>query len=424
MSHISLTLLKKITRDSYPVCRSYWDDDIKGFGVRCQGKSISYILMYRNSYGTRRLLTIGKVGKMTPEQARELAKNYLVEVVKGGDPATNKQKMKHLLTVADLCDWYLREGTNLKKPRTIQDDIGRINNHIKPIIGKLPVESVKRSHIEKLLLDVETGRTVKKQTEKKHQGNFATGGVGVANRVHGLLGAIFEFARIRDLTQINPCRGIKRPQDKTRDAFLTLDEMRQFGQVLDAPRLRALYQPTLDMIKLILLTGCRRDEIATLRWEYIDLQMQCFHFPDTKTGKQTRPFGLGAKHLLESLYKERVNGYVFPSVTGKGYNRSANRVLEKVKAFKNEQGAFIIRQDITLHALRHSFASLAADMGYSDFTIAGLLGHRLGTMTSRYTHAIDRSLILAADAVSLKIEQALNGKGQETAEIIDIAKSA
>ena len=152
--------------------------------------------------------------------------------------------------------------------------------------------------------------------------------------------------------------------------------------------------------------------------------MQCFHFPDTKTGKQDRPFGLGARHLLDLLYKGQKEGFVFPSTVQKGYNRSANRVFEKVKNFKDEQGSFIIRQDITLHALRHSFASLAADMGYSDFTIAGLLGHRLGTITSRYTHAIDKSLISAADTVSLKIEQALSGQNHHSAEIISIGKIA
>lgn len=420
MPRITLNFIKKISTERFLRPKSFWDDSLKGFGVRCQGKGISYVLMYRNSYGVRRLLTIGKVGSITPEQAREIAKTKLADVIKGLDPAELKKQTKKTLTVANLCDWYLKEGTSLKKERTIRDDIGRINNHIKPIIGKFPVESIKRANIEKLLLAIETGQTIQKHTTEKRHGHFASGGVGVANRVYGLLGAIFEFAKNREIIAINPCRGIKRPADKTRDAFLTLEDVKVLGKTLSNPELKALYNPGLNIIKLILLTGCRREEIASLRWEYVDFNAQCFRFPDTKTGKQNRPFGLGAKHLLINLYNGQKNGYVFPSISQSGYNRSANRVFDKIRQQKEENGIPLIRPDLTIHGLRHSFASIAADMGYSDFTIAGLLGHRLGTVTSRYTHAIDKSLISAADTISLKIEQALLNQEEKSAQIINI----
>ena len=117
-------------------------------------------------------------------------------------------------------------------------------------------------------------------------------------------------------------------------------------------------------------------------------------------------------------------GWVFPACIGKGHYDGLPHVFSHLKDKRDENGELYIKPDLTIHALRHSFASLAADMGYSDFTIAGLLGHSLHTTTSIYTHAIDKSLILAADAISLKIEKALSGNINRTAEIIDITKIA
>ena len=164
--------------------------------------------------------------------------------------------------------------------------------------------------------------------------------------------------------------------------------------------------------------------MASLKWEYIDFANQCFHFPDTKTGQQTRPFGLGALHLLSDMKQGHKTGYVFPASAGNGFFIGTPRIFARIRATKNKDGEYIIKQGLTIHGLRHTFASLGADMGYSDFTIAGLLGHSLGTVTSRYTHAVDTSLIRACDNISIRIENALAGKTEQKGQVIDIGRVA
>jgi integrase len=117
-------------------------------------------------------------------------------------------------------------------------------------------------------------------------------------------------------------------------------------------------------------------------------------------------------------------GYVFPASAGNGFFIGTPRIFARIRATKNKDGEYIIKQGLTIHGLRHTFASLGADMGYSDFTIAGLLGHSLGTVTSRYTHAVDTSLIRACDNISIRIENALAGKIEQKGQVIDIGRVA
>lgn len=389
--------------------KTYFDSRLIGFGVRTRGNSKSYILMYRTQGGKQRKLTIGKTDKITAEEARSIAKQKLAEVAQGKDPAKEKRAAKKAMTVSELCDWYLREGVTHKKQSTIRDDIGRIGNHIKPVLGRELVKDIKRGDIEHLLYCVRNGTNIPGHKGEKRHGHFAQGGDGVARRTLGLIGAIFEFAFSHGIVEFNPCRGIKRAPDHKRETFLKFDEIQRLGEILNRPESRVLYKHGVDVLRLLLLTGCRRNEIASLRWEYVDFDNQCFHFPDTKTGKQNRPFGKAAKELLESLHKGEKEGFVFPSSVGKGYYRGTNRVFDSIRKIVDEEGKTIIKKDIRIHDLRHTFATIAADMGYSDLVIGGLLGHSTGrTITSRYTHKIDKSLVQAADAVSSKIEKALS----------------
>ena len=422
--HISQTFINKLQPTGQTI--TYWDDTIKGFGVRTRKQSMSYILKYRNKYGKQCLLTLGTTDKITKADfARNLAKEALASITQGKDPAKDKQEAKKEITIAELCDWYMREGTAHKKPSTLAIDRGRIERHIKPLIGSKIVKAVNRGDIERLLADIVKGDKIRKDERTKPRGRaIVRGGPVAGSRTVGLLGAIFEFAIARDIIQANPCHKVKKPQDKKREVFLTINEIQAFGRILAKPEYRDLHKEAVNILKLILLTGCRRNEVASLKWEYIDFANQCFHFPDTKTGQQTRPFGLGALHLLGDIRQGQKTGYVFPASAGNSFFIGTPRIFRRIRATKGQDGEYILKQGLTIHGLRHTFASLGADMGYSDFTIAGLLGHSLGTVTSRYTHAVDTSLIRACDNISLKIESALAGKTEQKGQIIDIGKVA
>ena len=164
----------------------------------------------------------------------------------------------------------------------------------------------------------------------------------------------------------------------------------------------------MDAIRLLALTGCRENEILSLKWDYVDFDKQCFRFPTTKTGPQIRPFGLGAKHILERIKQNSSSEWVFPSNRGTGHFISILKVLNKIMKLKGDNQQPFINKDICIHTLRHSFASIAADKGYIELIISGLLGHKPKGVTNRYSHTPDASLILAANDISLHIEKLLD----------------
>lgn len=428
MTRLNISFIKELQSTPFEKEKYFGDDILKGFGLRWQQTSMTYVFKYRNQFGKQKTYSIGSAKKLTPDEARKIAKDILSEVVNRKDPAQDKQDKKKGLTIAELCDWYMKEGTSHKKDSTLKIDKGRIERHIKPLIGNRPVESIMRGDIEKLMYDIIIGDKINRveKTSNKRGLSRVTGGKTASSRTVQLLGAIFEFAKHRGQIQDNPAHGIKKPKEKSKDIFLTIEEVKEFGKLLNQDNLTTLHKIAVDSVKLLLLTGCRKNEILSLKWEYIDFQNQCFCFPDTKTGKQNRPFGIGALHLLQKIRKENtLKGWVFPATLGAGHYIGLPRVFRNILNTKNESEERIIKKEVTIHTLRHTFASLGADMGYSEFTLAGLLGHRLRGVTNRYSHAVDKSLIQSADSISARIENALNGQEESTtAKVYNIARGA
>ena len=437
MPILSKKIIDSLTPDGTD--KTIWDDEIKGFGVRLRGQSKTWILMYRNSFGIKKRLTIGSTNKFTPIEAKKKAREFLADILLNGkDPALEKVETRKIMNFSDLCDLYLLEGTAHKKPSTILNDKSRIECHLKPLIGNLPIRAINVSVVDKLKLDIINGKTAKTTPTGKKRGlSVIKGGQSIAKRTLEMLSAIMEFAITRNYISANPVKQVKKPKTNKREVFLTIDDLRQLGKALNAAEEIHLCNTTaINAIKLLALSGCRKDEVLSLKWDYIDFENQCFRFPDTKTGAQIRAFGLGAKHLLENIRMEQNNylntDWVFPATRGNGYFigllKAFNKICNIPTDYKNEKPEEekkpFITKDICLHTLRHSFASVGADMNYNELTIAGLLGHKLGGITNRYSHNVDKSLVYAADKISLRIEQALENQESTQAQIINIAKGA
>jgi hypothetical protein len=183
-----------------------WDSAVLGFGARRRsGAVVSYVLMYRTLEGRQRRFTIGKHGApWTPETAREEARRLLGVVVDGADPSADKKARRTAVTVTELCDDYIADAaagrllTRVKRPKkasTLLSDKSRIEGHIKPLLGRLPVASVTAQDIETFMHAVAEGDTArKKKTAKKRGMSNVRGGMGTASRAVGLLGAIFTYA--------------------------------------------------------------------------------------------------------------------------------------------------------------------------------------------------------------------------------------
>ncbi len=401
---LTLTMLRAMGPNSVA-----WDEgkgSVAGFGVRRQkGPVIAYVVKYRTADGRQRWQTIGRHGApWTPDLAREKAKKILGEVAQGRDPAAEKQDGRRACSVAELCDDYLdaadagRLLTRRRAPKkssTLLIDKGRIERHIKPLLGSLKVAAVTRRDIEKFRDGVAEGKTA--ATIKTGLRGLArvTGGKTASTRAVGLLGAIFTFAVNRGLRGDNPVRGVERHADATRERRLTMEEFASLGNAL-ASMPKTTWPAAIAATKFLVLTGWRRGEALALRWPDVDLRSRTANLPDSKTGRSMRPLSKAAYDVLAEL--PRLGDLVFPSSTGSdkpisGYHKVWLRIAAKAG----------LPAEVTPHVLRHSFASTAADLGYSELTIAALIGHKKGSITSKYAHHADAVLLAAADAVAEQI---------------------
>lgn len=139
--------------------KTYFDSELRGFGLRVLAKSMSYILMYRNEYGKQRFLTIAKTTEITPEEAKKIAAEKLLLIKQGQDPAKDKIANRNAMTVSELCDLYWEQGTRHKKSSTLAIDRGRIDRHIKPLIGNHAVKDLRRSDVQQMYMILLTENT-------------------------------------------------------------------------------------------------------------------------------------------------------------------------------------------------------------------------------------------------------------------------
>jgi integrase len=391
-----------------------WDQGkgaVSGFGVRRQsGDAVSYVIKYRTVDGRQRWATIGRHGApWTPDLARAEAKRILGEVVGGGDPARVKLEARKAATVAELCDAYLEAAKAgriltrrkaVKKAATLDGDRGRIERHIKPLLGTLKVAAVTRDDIERFRDGVSEGATAAVIKTGKHGLARVTGGRGTAARAMGMLGAMFAFAVRRGLRGDNPVHGVDRHAYEPRQRRMTEAEYAALGEALRTMP-KSAWPVAVAATKFLALTGWRRGEMLTLRWSEIDLASGTANLADTKTGYSLRPLSRAACNLLCSM--PRLGELVFPASKGvdltmHGFNKVWLRVAAKAA----------LPTEVTPHILRHSFASIAADLGFSELTIAALLGHRKASVTSKYAHHADTVLLQAANVVADRVAELMS----------------
>ncbi|MCZ6593169.1 MAG: integrase arm-type DNA-binding domain-containing protein, partial [Alphaproteobacteria bacterium] len=243
-----------------------WDSELRGFGVRVKPTgSRSYIVQYRNEYGRSRRHTIGQHGHLATEEARTLAKQLLASVARGDDPADERRAMRTVPTVAEFVEQYLADyAQSRKKASTLQTDRTNLRCHILPALASLPITAVTHRDVVKL-----------------HQSMSKT--PGAANRTLQLLSNIMNVAEKWNLRPelSNPCRHVEKYKLRVRERFLTVAELQRLGVVLRAvERDGTVSSSAIAAIRLLLFTGCRRGEILTLKWDYVDFQERCLRLPD------------------------------------------------------------------------------------------------------------------------------------------------
>lgn len=386
-----------------------WDSDLKGFGIKiAKGGRKSYVCKYRVGNGrtapTRRM-TIGAHGSpWTVEQARTEARKVLGRAANGEDPAKEKQDEKKQITVAQLCELYLENGVGTKKASTIATDGGRIKRHIDPLLGRKKVRDVSREDVKCFLQDVANGKTSVDEKTGLRGRAIVKGGKGAATRTVGLLGGIFSYAFDCGLIEINPVRGVKRFADKKGQRYLSQKELVALGSALVDAEENGLNPQAIATLKLLVFTGARKGEIETLRWDAVDFEGGYLRLADSKTGQKTIPLNAGALEILSKVTRLEGSPYVFPAHRSDGHYEGTPKVWRIVRGMAE-------LDDVRLHDLRHSFASIAVSGGASLPIIGALLGHTDSATTQRYAHLHDDPLKAASEAVGGKIAAAMGMKG-------------
>jgi integrase len=374
-----------------------YDDKVAGFGIRITARGArAFVLNYRNLEGRERRYTIGAYPTWSVERARKRASEIKREIARGDDPQGEKTATRKAPTIADLADLYITEHLPKKRPTSQAEDKAIIAKIIKPKIGNRKVAVISHPDINRL------HREISKSTPTR------------ANRIVALLSKMFSLAIKEGWRADNPCRGIERNPEEKRHRYLNPTELGQLTTALnECQDTRAA-----DLVRLCLLTGCRRGEALAATWDQFDLDVGVWIKPGATTKQKTEhraPLSAAAVTLLTSILEGAVKGeddaplsrYVFP---GKTADVPLKDVREAWDSIRDAAGI----PDVRLHDLRHTYASILASAGLSLPVIGALLGHTQPATTARYTHLFDDPLRKATDIVGAVVT------GQKPAEVVPI----
>lgn len=417
---VSVALTKRVVDAAETKDQRYfvWDSDLPGFGLRVETSGTkTFVVRYRAEGGGRaaaqRFVTVGRFGPLTPEQARRQAKVILGGVAKGEDPADERRAKRREMKIAGLVDLYEEEGCVIQrgkrqgqpmKPLTKQLTIARLRNHVVPLLGHRRVSEVNSGDVERFVRDVTAGKTVRDEKIGPRKRIIVRGGEGAARKVVRDLSAVFSFAVRSEIVERNPCgTAAVRKTDNQRQRFLTLEEVTQLGAALDEFEAEGVNAKAVNIARLWALTGCRREEIAGLKWSEVNLIEGLLELDDSKTGKSVRPLGAAAIALLERLPRATDSEFVFPAERGESYFQGTKRIW--AKAVKKAQ-----LPGVTPHTLRHTIGSTAISTGEALALTGAMLGHSNPRSTAIYAHVQNDPSRRAANRVSKRIAAALAGQ--------------
>ena len=361
----------------------YWDSELPGFGVRVYPSGSKVYIAQTRVKGVSKRVTVGRHGVITAEQARQRAALVITRVKAGEDPVPAPMAPKPAPgpTVAEIAERYLEEHVAMRcKPTTAAQRSHVLRKHILPAFGAMPLEDVTRERIT--ALHHELGGTP-----------------ATANTVLATLSRMFSFAEACGLAADggNPCRFVAKYRERRRERFLSDGEFERLGSVLNGMEADgSLPVHAAAALRLLMLTGCRRNEIATLRWSDVDLDAGEMNLAETKTGARTVTLSPAAVRVLSDLPRVPGNPWV---IAGPRPGTRIVNLSEHWRRVRTRAGL----EDVRLHDLRHSWASRALALGESLPMIGRLLGHSRVETTARYAHLARDSVHEAAARIAASI---------------------
>lgn len=360
----------------------YSDTEVIGLRltVNKAGRKFYYFRFTFN--GQKRVIKLGEYGAMTIPDARKKALEMRADIDSGIDPTIERDRIRGIPSFKDFAlNDYMEWAKNMK--RSWNADQSKLDKHLIPKFGN-------RRLTEITMRDIQLYHA---QVRQSHS-------AATANRHLSVISKMYKCAIQWGVVERNPCSGVKKFQENNaKQRFLSPEEIRRLYKAMDDMNGRSVM--IIASLKLLLLTGTRRSEALTARWEDIDMERGIWRIPHTKNGR-THHVMLSdeAKELLEKLPKVEGSAWVFPG------RDPSKHVVDPRKCLDQLMDAAGIER-IRIHDLRHTFASLCAQSGHDLYLIKQALNHSDIQVTQRYAHLTSDNLRAAVQSVGNIVSQAM-----------------
>lgn len=382
--------------------RFVFDARQPGFAIRITPSGTKIFTAQGYVNGRKRRITVGYHPNVSVAQAREAALQALADMRRGNDPIIERKTRltaakAREMTLAQLADKWLADYVRPKlKPHTIRDYQQLLRQHILPVLGQLSVAHIGRDDVVHLHVAM---------AEIPRRANYAIA------TIRALLNFAIELG-LRP-SGSNPARGIKPYRENKRERFLTEAEIAKAADAIAAAEQAGTIGPHgAAGLRLCLFTGARSGEITAVEWSHINWQRRLIRLPDSKTNEpRTIHLSEPALEVLRGL--PRIGPFVIAGAKpGEAYQN-----LRRAWIFAREHVGL---QDVRLHDLRHSFASLAASKGISLQTIGKLLGHRDPQTTARYSHLATDAVAAVNDEIGTAMQAAIAKGSPPPAKVLKL----
>ncbi|WP_409019525.1 tyrosine-type recombinase/integrase [Brevundimonas vesicularis] len=364
MTRRSNVRLTKTRIDQAPFGGTIWDAEVSGFGVRSTPTGVrTFILQYRTHQGDQGKLKLGRFPAMTVEEARKLAREHRVSIDKGGNPSRDRRDSRASPTLDDYasnyCDVYgPQRGL---KPNTIAEARRVLIRYALPRFGRRKIADVSTADVRAMIAAARDGS-----------------GAGQANRLRAVLSKIFNLAIADDVRIGNPCEGVEKYPENARSEFLPPEHVRQLLNACDAYH----DQESANVVRLLLFTGARKNEVLKAEWGQFDLYKGFWTKPSSHT-KTKRVHRLALEpetvSILLRMRSERSSDFLFPGADG----------LKPRHDIKRHWARILKASDIghyRLHDLRRTTASFMLSTQSDLATVGKALGHTQAQTTMRYAN--------------------------------------
>ena len=376
--------------------RIVYDDTVTGLGIRVTAAGHkAFILGYTvRGNGKQRRYTIGDFGDWSTKTARDRARELRAEIDAGGDPLADIEAERGAPTMTDLIERFEQEHMPRKRATTVADYALMIKNYIAPTFGGRKVADITFADVDAL-----------------HRKITKAGHLYRANRVVALLSKMFSLAIRWGWRTDNPASNVERNREHARRRYLTPDEIQRLTTALaEFPE-----KDVADVVRLLLLTGARKDEVLSMKWAHLDLTAGTWSKPPSSTKQNeahTAPLSAPARVLLAERLSRKADGeFVFP---GRGDKHHLGDFWHSWRRLLKAAGV----KELRVHDLRHSFASELVSGGASLPLIGALLGHSNPATTHRYAHLFDDAQRAAVERVG----SAITNAGKPAVEPVPLRK--